>query len=57
MKKEQLQSRKLIITAVRIRCAGQAANSTLKVWHYLRRQAAVGIVRLRTTATEFSFSF
>jgi hypothetical protein len=40
--------RKPRLTAVGIRCADHATPSTGKSWHYLRRQAAVGIVPLRT---------
>jgi hypothetical protein len=44
---------KLRLTAVGIRYTDHATPSTRKGWHYFHRQAAVGIVRLRTTATEF----
>jgi hypothetical protein len=37
-----------------IRCADHATPSIRKSWHYF---ASVGIVRSRTKATEFSFSF
>jgi hypothetical protein len=40
-------------TAVGIRHADNVAPSIRKSWHYLRRQAAVGIISSRTQAKEF----
>jgi hypothetical protein len=47
------------LTAVGIRCADHVTPSTRKRQHYFAEGGgrSVGIVRLRTKATEFSFSF
>jgi hypothetical protein len=58
--KKRLQPRKLRLTAVGIRCADHATSSTLKSWALTSPTSggrSVGIVRLRTKATEFSFFF
>jgi hypothetical protein len=51
-------SRKPRLTAVGIRCADHAIPSTRKSRHYFADSGgrSVGIVRLRTTATEFFFT-
>jgi hypothetical protein len=50
-----LRSRKPRLTAVGIRCADHATPSTRKSRHYFTDSGdrSVGIVRLRTKATEF----
>jgi hypothetical protein len=53
-------SRKSRLTDVGIRCADRATPSTSKSWALTSPTCggrSVGIVRLRTKATEFSFSF
>jgi hypothetical protein len=57
MEKQQLRSRKPRLTAVEIRCADYATPSTRKklVLTSTSGGRSVGIVRLRTKATEFSF--
>jgi hypothetical protein len=60
MKKWRLGSRKPRLTAVGIRCADHATPSTRKKLALTSPTSggrSVDIVRLRTTATEFSFSF
>jgi hypothetical protein len=57
MKNYRLRSRRPRLTVVGIHCADHATPSTRKGWQLRRRAAvarSVGIVRLRTTATEFS---
>jgi hypothetical protein len=60
MKKYRLRSRKPSLTAVGIRCADHATPSTRKRLALTSPTSggrSVGIVRLRTTATEFSLVY
>jgi hypothetical protein len=54
-----VRSRKPRLTAVGIRCADHVTPSTRKIRHYFADSGgrSVGVVRLRTKTTEFSFSF
>jgi hypothetical protein len=54
MKKWRLRYKKPRLTAMGIRCADHATPSTRKTWPTSGGRS-VGVVRLRTTATEFSF--
>jgi hypothetical protein len=54
-----VRSRKPRLMAVGIRCADHVTPSARKSWHYFADSGgrSVGIVRLRTKATEFFFLF